>query len=294
MADVDRCIRYAEAGLCGNVEANARGIVGLPDNLRNKVFRGKNFEEIKAMLIKYSVDIKKIISDQYNIDESKIKLEQESNNNREGADLYCKILDKRLIIEVKFGSFTDKAPGMESIEKIFGSKVFTETLSLEKREIWTNLVIREYPNMEKQFRRMVESLNLAIDELNSQLKEQDFILSKEQQEYLEQLILNNSGDAKSKTEDYLRVEVKNDGSGFKKAIPVRSGVGEWRVEKIKHLDLLDEKSRVNIFVENDKTSVLIKFTLNNKNNKHLKEPEITIESKYMVNSPSWNVWVKSN
>ena len=59
MANVDKCTRYAEAGLCGNARDNALKIAGLDDSIRNLIFRGKGANQIEEMLSNFSDKIKK-------------------------------------------------------------------------------------------------------------------------------------------------------------------------------------------------------------------------------------------
>ena len=109
MADVDQCTRYAEEGLCGNAKESALRIATIPDNLRNIIFRGKNAKQIEKMLDKFSGTIRESVSAKYGFICNSLKAS--SNNNKDGADLYY-INSKTkecIIIEVKFGSYTDKA-----------------------------------------------------------------------------------------------------------------------------------------------------------------------------------------
>ncbi|MDO5475299.1 MAG: hypothetical protein Q4F61_02850 [Candidatus Saccharibacteria bacterium] len=292
MANVDRCTRYAEAGLCGNTRDNALKITRLDDSIRNLIFRGKDVNQIEAMLCNFSDKIKKVVSEKFGF-ECK-KLSESSNNNKDGADLYTILPSgKRLVIEVKFGAYTDKAPGMGSFSKIFGTSVFTEALSNSRRKAWIEMIKLEYPDLSKQWMRTINTLNQAATEFNKMMAKNNHKLSKESQEFMEDYLLNNSGDYASHTDNYIRFEVSKDGKDIDDVMLVKKGGGTWYVEDIALMDQSDKKPRINIIIHNDTTNLLIKFTLNNKNSLHLKNPPITVRSKYMVNPPSFNAWIRN-
>lgn len=291
MADVDQCTRYAEAGLCDNPKLYSLKISAIKDELRNIIFRGKTADQIEAMLILYSNIIKQTISDKFGFKCN--QLFPSSNNNRDGADLYCILPSgNQLTIEVKFGSYTDKAAGMDNISKIFGTDVFSTALSIAQRKKWQSFVVSEYPDLSSQLKRTTDTLNAAAKAFNSFIAQNGHKLSKASQAYMEEYLLNNSGNRESHTDNYIRFEVNKDGSKISDVMLVQKGIGEWIVDDINLLDPNDEKSRINIFVHNTATQLQIKFTLNNKNDLHLTNPAIDIRSKYMLNSPSWNVWIK--
>ncbi|MBQ7202047.1 hypothetical protein IJS18_01500 [Candidatus Saccharibacteria bacterium] len=292
MADVDLCTRYAEEGLCGNPKSCALKINTIPDSLRNIIFRGKNSSQIEKMLEKFSKTIIESVTNKYGFTCNSLKAS--SNDNKDGADLYCiNTKNGELInIEIKFGSFTDKAAGMESFSQIFGTTIFTDTLSNTTRKQWAALIAQEYPDISKQSLRLSIALNKAINIFNSEMSKKNNILTGVEQSFMEDYLLNNSGSYESKNNNYIRFETDKNGSKIVEATPVIKGRGTWIVEKVKPIDINDDKSRINIFVINKETKTEIKFVLNNKNDFKIKGTNIKIRSKYMVNSPSWNVWIR--
>lgn len=291
MADVDQCTRYAEEGLCKDAKSNALKIVAIPNELRNVIFRNRNAAQIEKMLDKFSRTIRESVSAKYGF--TCDSLEPSSNNNKDGADLYCinPKTKERITIEVKFGSYTDKAAGMGSFAKIFGTDVFTKTLSTDARKQWITLVADEYPDLSKQSRRLSVALDQAVDIFNAKMLAKEYKLTRSEQAFMEDYLLNNSGSYESKSDNYMRFETKKNSSKIIEAMPVVKGLGEWIVDKVKPVDVIDDKSRVTVFVTNSKTGVKIRFVLNNKNNFEIKGTNIEVPSKYMINSPSWNVWI---
>lgn len=289
MADVDLCVRYAELGLCSEPSLYALKICALPDSVKNIVFRGKTQAEIAEILVRFSDFIKKSFSEEYGF--SCKSLNHESDNNREGADLYTvnPKTGTKITIEVKFGAHTDKAAGMENIERIFGTDVFTRALSLENRKKWREKLITEYPDMTEQKARTTTTLNRAISDFNLAMKEKNWLLSKKEQEYLEDYLFNHSGSYESCNDGaYIRFGINK--TKMFVATPIEKERGYWQVLPVSQLDLDDEKSRVVIFAINPETHVKIKCVLNNKNNYHNKNLGV-IRSKYLVGPPSANIWV---
>ena len=291
MADVDTCSRYAEAGLCDDPKTNAIKISEISDDLRNIIFRGKDAARIEKMLRKYSETIKNSISKKYNFECA--KLSASSDNNRDSADLFCLLPNgQRLIIEVKFGAYTDKAAGMQNFANIFGTTAFTDALSLEQRKEWEKMITIEYPEMGKQATRSANALNRAVEKFNQHMASLGFVLPKKNQEFMEDYLLNNSGSFESHSDCYMRFETSKDGSKIVPVASLKKGVGQWRVPNVNQIDINDDKSRVNVFAINEESKIKIKFVLNNKNDLKLKNiPGAKVRSKYMVNSPSWNVWI---
>lgn len=293
MANVDLCTRYAEEGLCFKTEENAEKIANLPIEIQNIIFRNKTALEITQMLNRFSNTIRATISEKYDFE--CVDLFPSSNDNRDGADLFCihPETKEKITIEVKFGSYTDKAVGMVNFAKIFGTDIFSVALSIQARRMWSNLVGKEYANLAPQLTRLSETLNAAAESFNQTMSEKNYTLSPSEQAYMEDYLINNSGSYESKTENYLRFGTSPDGKKILLATPIQKGAGEWRVEPIEPLDFTtNPKARINVFLTNSETKTSIKFVLNNKNNFKL-TPTIKIPSKYMLNSPSWNVWIKS-
>ena len=291
MANVDKCTRCAEAGLCGDAKNQALKIAKIDDKLRNRIFRGKDANQIEKMLTDFAKKVKKVVSRRFGF-ECK-KLFASSNNNKDGADLYTiRPSGEKIIIEIKFGSYTDKAAGMKSFSKIFGTKIFSDTLSTTKRKEWQNKIKDEYPDFSKQSQRVVDTLNGAASDFNKLMAKNHHVLSKDLQEFMEDYLLNNSGSYDSHTDSYIRFEVNGDGTDIDDVALLQKGRGTWHVKDIALLDPANEDARINVFIYNDETNLQVKFVLNNKNDLTLKNSSIKVRSKYMVNSPSWNVWIR--
>lgn len=291
MADVDQCTRYAEAGLCGDAKGNSLKIARIDNSLRNIIFRGKSADQIETMLLSFSSKIKRTVSSKFGFPCD--KLLASSDDNKDGADLYSiGPSGERVTIEVKFGSYTDKAAGMEAFSKIFDTTIFSDALSNNQRKAWQELVRNEYPDLSKQLKRTTDTLNKAATDFNELMARNGHKLSEKSQNFMEDYLLNNSGSYDSHTNNYIRFEVTKDGSDINDVMLVKKGCGSWRVEDIELMNPFDEKARINVFAYNDETNLQIKFTLNNKNDLHLKNSSIKIRSKYMLNSPSWNVWIR--
>lgn len=136
------------------------------------------------------------------------------------------------------------------------------------------------------------ALNTAINTFNLEMAKKNNTLSAEEQAFMEDYLLNNSGSYESKTDNYLRFETDKKGLKIIEATPITKGLGKWTVAKVEPIDIDGNKPRVNIFVTNEETGIEIKFVLNNKNNLKIKGTNIEIRSKYMVNPPSWNIWIR--
>ena len=290
MPNVDSCVREAEAGLCKDCRKHAVRIAAISDNLRVRVFRSKSEQEIEDILKRCSETVKACIIDKFyngriSIDE--IVLEPSSDDNKEGADLVHVLPNgEEVSIEVKFGAQTDRNIGMKTFIKIFGSKVFKEALSNKNRKSWLALFDRDNSE-ENQFKRLHDTLNLAVDKFNEEQRNKNFKLTHAEQAYMEEEIINASGGANvSKTYDhYLKFVL--DGEDFSSFSRLTTGVGSWIVQSVNKLS--DEVKRVNIFVNNYDTNMQIKYVLNWKNNyPHNGE---SLMAKLGFGCPSWNVWI---
>ena len=83
MANVDACIRYAEQGLCKNIEENSINIFNLKEYEKVNIFKNKSKNEIKDILYDCSENIKTYINNKYYDGKNNdITLIQENNNNK--------------------------------------------------------------------------------------------------------------------------------------------------------------------------------------------------------------------
>ena len=292
MPNVDSCVREAEAGLCGNRMEHAQRIAAISNGLRTQIFRQKSVSEINKILQQCSETIRACVIDKFYSDDDTISiddivLESSSNNNRDGADLVHKLPDGKIIsIEVKFGAQTDRNIGMNVFENIFGSKVFTNALSVSNRRSWLRAF--DVDNSESnQFDRLYNTLNNAVDEFNAEQKKKNFKLTQEEQDYMENIIINASGssDFSDNYDYYLKFVL--DGEDFSSFSRMTTGVGSWIVQSVQKLS--EDTKRVNVFVNNYDTNTQIKYTLNWKNNYHYNGRSLM--AKLGFGSPSWNVWI---
>lgn len=129
MADVDQCTRCAEKGLCGNAKNSALKIAAIPDNLRNIIFRGKNAAQIQRMLEKFSKTIRESVSSEYGFVCK--SLMPSSDNNKDGADLYCvnTLNGERITIEVKLAVTPIRRRAWETFRRYL-EQIFLQRLCL--------------------------------------------------------------------------------------------------------------------------------------------------------------------
>ncbi len=290
MPNVDFCVREAELGLCGNFNQHSFAIAGINDSERVKIFRKKDAKGIEIILKNCSKTIKAYIINRFyhnnRISINDISLKHGSDNNKVGADLIHILPNKKSIdIEVKFGEKTDKNIGMAVFEKIFGSQAFSKALSKEKRNEWRELYCQELDE-QKQLDRLFSILNLAIKEFNEYQENRNYTLTKEEQEFMEDEILNTSGTNNTKGNYYLKFIL--DGDNFSSFGCLTTGIGSWIIEPVNALSA--NVKRVNVYVKNYDTNIQIKYTLNWKNDYKYKNG-LRASAKLGLKTPNWNVWV---
>ncbi len=291
MANVDLCVRYAELGLCSNTFINAKKIFELDNKNKVKIFRNKTLKEVEDILLNCSKNIKIYINNNYyNGKNNNILLNHENNNNKVGADLLHILPSNKIIsIELKFGEETDKNIGMDKFNKIFSCDIFSKILSVEKRKKWIDLYFnKENMDENKQFKRLFNDLNNGIKIFNDFNKNKNWTLTKEEQDFMEENIINVSGDGKTKYDYYIKF-LLND-SDFSSFSHITTGIGQWIIQEVDYLS--NDIKRVNVFVRNYDTNVEIKYTLNWKNN--YKYKNIVAKAKLGFGSSSWNVWIDVN
>lgn len=289
MANVDLCVRYSEKALTGNeLKKYSSLIYNLPNEEKLHLFRSKTEEQIEALLY----DSKRIIKERINeifydslMNYEDIKLEESSNDNKVGADLFH-ILEnnEKIEIEVKYGGSTDKNIGMKSFEQIFGTSIYTVSLNPKVRKEWFNH-FQKTLSEEQQYKLLFSKLNEATDIFNDHIKKKNYLLTPDEQKFMENLIINNSGDSLTTAEHYLRFDIK--GEGLENIDNYRTGIGRWHIEKVKKID--GDIIRTNVFIRNFESSLMIKFVLNWKNN--YKHEGNSYPAKLGFGSPNWNVWI---
>lgn len=140
--NVDRCTRYAEAAMCGQMDLYARQIAEIAsESQKAKVFRHKSAIQVESILVRLSEEIRKSIIGKYYSDRPGMRIEnvlltQSSDDNRAGADLFHDWNGVPIAIEVKFGEETSRNIGMETFDRIFGTDVFSVATALGIRKEW--------------------------------------------------------------------------------------------------------------------------------------------------------------
>ncbi len=289
MADVDMCVRLCELAMCNDVAVYADKISQIPDSKRVLVLRSKS----RAQIIEILDNCKKVVQlDIVNIyyhDDTNyqdISFTSDSDNNRDGADIIHTLsngLD--VTIELKFGKKTDRAIGKQSFEKIFETSYFTEALASQTLRGWRTQFIADLDEAQQR-QRLVNTLNRSIDQFNRYYDTLNRKLSVQAQEYLEQIIINNTGDGSKDSSRWLRYII--DGEDFREVKRIPTGLGFWTVDDVKPLS--DGVSRVTIFVRNSTTNVKVKFVLNWKNSYKFGSGD-KASAKLGLGPSSWNVWV---
>ena len=218
---------------------------------------------------------------------NEIILNKGPNDNKIGADLCHSLPDGQTVeIEVKFGLETNKQIGMLQFERIFGTDVFTKALDLSTRKIWVADFVDNDFDESLQYSRLVLSLNSATHSFNKISAGKNYTLTKGEQDYMESLIMNNSGNGHRTKDHYLKFIIEGDDMRDIKELP--TGLGYWNIDEVK--SLTESVKRVNIFVINKTTNIQIKYTLNWKNNYKI-NGRGKVSAKLGLGSPSWNVWV---
>lgn len=292
--NVDQCVRYAEAAMCGNVDNYAAAIASIrSEQEKVRVFRNKTVVEIRCILERLSEEIRKAIIVKYYPDEGRriedVELLQSSDDNRENADLYHVFGSKRIDIEVKFGEETSRNIGMTMFEQIFGTDVFSRAICLQVRKMWERAFINEGRDEPLQYARLWGAINYAVDRFNALNAERGFVLPHPHQVFMEKEILNTTGSGGVR-EEFMKFVL--DGESFDDFKKIPTGIGRWTIDRVKHVDGA-AVSRCNVYVRNYDTNVEIKYVLNWKNNHPLMgDKNDKVSAKLGLGTPSWNVWVE--
>lgn len=291
--NVDECVREAELSLCGDIVEHALNITKLENPIRVSSFRNKNADEIINILTNCRDTIKRYIIAKYYKDKSypleKIKLNHTSDNNKIGADLYHILPSgEKIDIEVKFGAKTDRNIGMAIFDKIFGCAIFSKTLSVEQREKWKALFIKD-ESEKLQFERLNNALNEAVKVFNDYQQKKNNILLDEEQDFMEDYILNSSGGYGTKSSKNF-IKFILEGSELKDFKHIPTGIGHWIVQDV--YPISSNCKRINVYVMNYDTNIQIKYTLNWKNNYFISELNKKVPAKLGFGSSNWNVWVE--
>ncbi len=293
--NVDQCTRYAEAAMCGQMDFYAKQIAAISSETQKpRVFRHKTAPQIESILVRLSEEIKKSIIGKYYLDKPGMRIEnilltQSSDNNRAGADLVHDWNGIPISIEVKFGKETSRNIGMDTFDRIFGTNVFSCVTSRMIRKEWERQFLKDGRDEQRQLTRLWNAINSAIDRFNAFNAARGFVLPSQNQLYMEDTILNTTGDGTFRGEFMKFILEGSDFSDFKR-IPTR--IGTWTIDRTEKIDG-HNIVRCNVFVRNYDTNVEIKYVLNWKNNYPLNGNHADkVPAKLGFGSPSWNVWVE--
>ena len=149
-----------------------------------------------------------------------------------------------------------------------------------------NTFLEQNQDEGQQLNRLFAKINNAIKVFNKHIELQDSTLTSDQQKYMEQEIINNSGNSLKNYKDYY-LKFTLTGINFSDTKQIQTGKGYWIVQKAKTLN--EDTRRANIFVFNPETNTRIKYTLNWKNN--YKSKSVKFPAKLGFGSSSWNVWI---
>ena len=293
--NVDQCTRYAEAAMCGQTDLYAQRIAAISSETQKaRVFRHKTAPQVETILVRLSEEIRKSIIGKYYRDRPGMRIEnvlltQSSDDNRAGADLFHDWNGIPIAIEVKFGEETSRNIGMDTFDRIFGTDVFSVATARGIRKEWERQFLKDGRDEQRQFERLWCAVNGAIDRFNAFNAARGFVLPEQNQIYMEDTILNTTGDGRFRGEFMKFVLDGSDFSDFKR-IPTR--IGCWTIDRTERIDGHDIV-RCNVFVRNYDTNVEIKYVLNWKNNYPLRgNRDDKVSAKLGFGSPSWNVWVE--
>jgi hypothetical protein len=288
MPNVDLCVRACERALCYDLKKYSKEIFELPETNKVVTFRGLSAVDIEEKLKHFKQIVQRSINNRYyenKADPSKIKIDPTSTNNKDGADLIHILPNNEVLnIELKFGSFTDKQIGMVQFVGIFGINVFASSLSVSKRKEWL-MIYDSTGDDSEQLERLFNILNEGVEIFNKHLSYNKFTLNHDQQDYMESLLFNNSGDIKNKNQKYIKFILKD--NNFTESENLIKNVGFWVVKKVDKLDT--NNKRVNIKLNNNVTNIELKFVLNWKNNYKYKGK--SLKASLGFGSPSWNIWI---
>lgn len=287
MANVDKCVRLCQKGVCSDTSYYSNEISKLKDNLRVNILKGKSNDQIQILLSSWSEYITKIIKDKYySKDKVIIKLLPSSDNNKKAADIFHILPNQeRVDIELKFGAATDKQIGMKNFDKIFNNSFFSVEFSNDIRKHMFCEFINENYDETKQSLRLIDTLNRIIKNFNKFVSNSKFQLNKNSQKELEDLLFENSGELSSSSKEYMRFELNGD--NFELIKPLTKGEGMWEIEEVALLK--EQRDRVNVKLYNFKSNLKIKFTLNWKNK--YKFNGLKYKARLGFGSPSWNIWI---
>ena len=292
MPDVDEAVRELTKA-CTTVfynedDASKRAAIEyfytISDENRPVILKGRTNSQVETFLKRLYPDLSNAISKHFGYDVVFIK--EGSRNNKDGSDLIATIRyddhteDKE--IELKFGKETLKAPGLETIDKIFvvdTEKNFFEKVFADVKKNQREFALRNKGKVDLLVANLAKQLAPIIEKCKELYQKGHLHINS--YELFNQLSVTGS----VKSGEPLIIPTK-----FKirwKSIKVSEKLdltGEWKITEIN--SPIGNGARIVFFVSNGKVEV--KFLLNWKNS--LFYDGYKYPSKVGINTYSFNIW----
>lgn len=294
MVNVDESTRRLER----NIADGGKLIISdIPDNERNGFIRGMSDDEATSLIRNnIIIPLDDFLIKQYGSDVPIVK-RHNNGNNLKGADMLICTGNKRCEVELKFGKLTDKAAGYKSIMKILPaeiSELFDERYSLDVRKKRNKSLINSYNNGESLDSLVLNEINdnqHHNNKIANMINNNDVLITNDASiSYLNSvgLISGSIKDMDSDT-DRMRVIIDNHGIPSFEFISADDCNNVLNDKRSYELSMSSDE-RLHIRFHRD-DGRLIRMTLNNKNNYHIRKYGLKIESKALLGSPSFNIWV---
>ena len=294
MVNVDESTRRLER----NIADGGKLIISdIPDNNRNGFIRGMSDDEATDLIRNnIIIPLDDFLIKQYGSDVPIVK-RHNNGNNLKGADMLICAGNKKCEVELKFGKLTDKASGYKSIMKILPteiSELFDERYSLDARKKRNKSLINSYNNGESLDSLVLNEINdnqHHNNKIANMINNNDVLITNDASiSYLNSVGLI-SGSIRNMDSDTDRMRVIIDNHGipsfeFISADDCNNALNDKRPYELS----MSSDERLNIRFHRD-DGRLIRMTLNNKNNYHIRKYGLKIESKALLGSPSFNIWV---
>lgn len=294
MVNVDESTRRLKR----NIADGGKLIISdISDNNRNGFIRGMSDDEATDLIRNnIIIPLDDFLIKQYGSDVPIVK-RHNNGNNLKGADMLIFAGNKKCEVELKFGKLTDKASGYKNIMKILPteiSELFDERYSLDARKKRNKSLINSYNNGESLDSLVLNEINdnqHHNNKIANMINNNDVLITNDASiSYLNSVGLI-SGSIRNMDSDTDRMRVIIDNHGipsfeFISADDCNNALNDKRPYELS----MSSDERLNIRFDRD-DGRLIRMTLNNKNNYHIRKYGLKIESKALLGSPSFNIWV---
>lgn len=294
MVNVDESTRRLER----NIADGGKLIISdIPDNNRNGFIRGMSDDEATDLIRNnIIIPLDDFLIKQYGSDVPIVK-RHNNGNNLKGADMLICAGNKKCEVELKFGKLTDKASGYKSIMKILPteiSELFDERYSLDARKKRNKSLINSYNNGESLDSLVLNEINdnqHHNNKIANMINNNDVLITNDASiSYLNSVgLISGSIRNMDSDTDRMRVIIDNHcipSFEFISADDCNNALNDKRPYELS----MSSDERLNIRFHRD-DGRLIRMTLNNKNNYHIRKYGLKIESKALLGSPSFNIWV---